>query len=312
MGVVRYRPEDKNRWDNLVQTARNGLFIFERAYMDYHSDRFDDCSALILDGSEVVAGLPATIDGNGEISSHAGLTFGGLIVSSKVRGDAVVEVIERLLESLTSWGGSSLEVRIVPPWLCSYPSQEFEYALWLRGFHLCRRDLSSLLPLGGSIPIKQPRQQGIAKAKAAGITAASADLAGFHTLLEQVLRERHGVAPVHTLAELHLLQSRFPDRLLLRTAHMGSQIVAGTIVYRYPTAWHTQYLAVSDAGRALGALDFLLGSVIDEARSAGARYLSFGTSTTNAGRDLNSGLLFQKEGFGARSIVHDFWRGPLA
>ena len=48
-----------------------------------------------------------------------------------------------------------------------------------------------------------------------------------------------------------------------------------------------------------------------EATDAGASWLSFGTSTTDNGRTLNEGLLWQKESFGARSVTHDFLRGTL-
>ena len=34
-------------------------------------------------------------------------------------------------------------------------------------------------------------------------------------------------------------------------------------------------------------------------------FFDFGKSTENDGRDINRGLIEQKEGFGARAIVHD-------
>lgn len=37
-------------------------------------------------------------------------------------------------------------------------------------------------------------------------------------------------------------------------------------------------------------------------------YLDFGISNENDGRYLNLGLIEQKEGFGARTVVHDFYR----
>lgn len=37
------------------------------------------------------------------------------------------------------------------------------------------------------------------------------------------------------------------------------------------------------------------------------KYFDFGISNENNGRFLNRGLIAQKEGFGARTIVHDFY-----
>lgn len=280
--------------------------------MQYHSDRFEDCSCMVLDHRRVVAALPASIDETGKVTSHAGLTFGGLVVGSEVRGNAAIASVDLILEHLRSCGGTELEVRTVPPWFCSYPCQEMEFALWQRGFELSRRDLPSILPLNGELSTRMIKRRNAAKGEKAGLRLGSTSLPAFHLLLSEVLGERHGVAPVHSLAELQLLQSLFPDHILLRTAELDGDVLAGTLIYRYPTAWHTQYLAASQQGREVGALDWVVQHVIDEARTAGAQFLSFGTSTTNDGRELNEGLLFQKEGFGARSIVHDFWSGRLS
>jgi hypothetical protein len=70
-------------------------------------------------------------------------------------------------------------------------------------------------------------------------------------------------------------------------------------------------MAASQEGRKLGALDLIIDQLISDARDAGVPWVSFGTSTTDEGRELNDGLLWQKESFGGRSIAHDFLHGPL-
>ena len=42
-----YTPTDRPAWDEFVRRSRNGVFLFERAYMDYHADRFEDASVII-------------------------------------------------------------------------------------------------------------------------------------------------------------------------------------------------------------------------------------------------------------------------
>ena len=77
---------------------------------------------------------------------------------------------------------------------------------------------------------------------------------------------------------------------------------------------HIQYIAASDEGRALGALDWLFQHIIDHAREhyPNAVYLDFGISTEQQGLVLNEGLIFQKEGFGARGVCYDAYSLPLA
>lgn len=310
--VRRYGPDLAQEWDRLVYNSRNGLFLFRRGYMDYHADRFADMSAMAYVDGDLAAVLPASFDReSGRASSHGGLTFGGVLFRRDLRGDVALRVIDALLDALKSWGASELEVRLLPQFLASYPSAELDYALWRRGFSLVRRDLSSAIPLGDGLPFNSSKKQAIAKAAKAGLAVGEGSFADFHMLLQEVLEARHGVEPVHALAELQLLSSRFPDEILLRSVEKDGHMLAGAVVYRYPKAWHTQYMAASGEGRGMGALDLVIAGLIDEARHAGAPWFSFGTSTTNQGTELNEGLLWQKESFGARSVTHDFMRGTL-
>ena len=310
--IVRYAPEHRAVWDALVDHARNGLFQFRRDYMDYHADRFEDLSGMALLDGEVVALLPASIDRASELAtSHGGLTFGGVVVKRDLRSEVAIGAVDALLDGLRAWGASALEVRLLPQFLASYPSAEIDYALWRRGFVLSRRDLSSALPLHDALPLNSSKKQAVAKARKSGLTVSEGSLAGFHGLLENVLGERHGTVPVHRLDELEQLKAAFPADIILRSVESEGEMLAGILVFRYPAAWHTQYMAASHDGRKLGALDLVIASLIDEARDAGAKWLSFGASTTDGGRQLNDGLLWQKESFGARSVTHDFMRGTL-
>jgi len=310
--VRRYRAELAGEWDRLVQNSRNGLFQFLRGYMDYHADRFEDFSAMAYVGGDLAAVLPASIDHETALaSSHGGLTFGGPLFREDLRGEVALEVIDAMLGALRTWGAKELEVRLIPAFLASYPSAETDYALWRRGFELVRRDLSSALPLDKPLRPNSMRKRALAKGAKAGLQSGLGSISQFHGLVTTVLATRHGVEPVHSCKELELLQDRFPEHILLRTVQQDGEMLAGILVYRYPTAWHTQYIAVSDEGRTAGALDVVIAGLIEEASTDGAAWLSFGTSTTHGGRELNEGLLRQKESFGARSVTHDFMRGAL-
>ena len=45
--VSRYTAEDKIEWDRFIATAKNATFLFQRDFMDYHQDRFEDFSLMI-------------------------------------------------------------------------------------------------------------------------------------------------------------------------------------------------------------------------------------------------------------------------
>ena len=60
------------------------------------------------------------------------------------------------------------------------------------------------------------------------------------------------------------------------------------------------------ASREIGALDLLIKTLMDEFTKS-KKYFDFGISTENGGQVLNQGLISQKEGFGGRSVAHQFF-----
>jgi lipid II:glycine glycyltransferase (peptidoglycan interpeptide bridge formation enzyme) len=188
-----------------------------------------------------------------------------------------------------------------------YPCQEDLYTLWCNGAQLIRRDVSTTIDL--EVPLKLPkgRKAQIARAKREGIRVeTSNDFETFIALENSVLTQYHQTQAVHTGAELTLLHSRFPDNIRLLTAIHDNEMIAGVLLFVYDNIVHTQYMASSDYGRANGGLDLIISTIIEEYKS-NKKYLDFGISTEDAGRFLNNGLISQKESFGGRSIVYDFY-----
>ncbi|WP_213786225.1 hypothetical protein [Citrobacter portucalensis] len=56
----------------------------------------------------------------------------------------------------------------------------------------------------------------------------------------------------------------------------------------------------------MGALDGLIDHLVNN-KYGHMRYFDFGMSNEKQGLILNEGLISQKEGFGARTITHDFY-----
>ena len=74
---------------------------------------------------------------------------------------------------------------------------------------------------------------------------------------------------------------------------------------------HSQYIASSDTGHAVNALDMVFEYCIDESTSLGKRYFDFGISNENGGKVLNEGLYTFKSEFGAGGVVHEFYELDL-
>lgn len=310
MPTVRpYVKADANPWDALVACSRNGNLMHRRGYMDYHADRFVDRSLMVEHNGEAVAVFPACIRDH-TVTSHAGLSYAGLITTHALRAESTLAVFEQMGNHYRALGVERILYKAIPHVFHDYPAEEDLYALHRLGARLKRRDLSSVISLQEAFHFTPGRRHAIGKAKKAGVRVLSgAEPEAFHTLLSDVLR-KHDAVPTHSLAELRLLQARFPQQIVLHEARSEDDLLAGVLIYDFGRVVHTQYMAVSEEGRHLDALSFLLAELI-ESTYAKRLHFSFGISTEQEGRVLNGGLIAQKEYFGARAVVHDVYEWPL-
>ena len=84
------------------------------------------------------------------------------------------------------------------------------------------------------------------------------------------------------------------------------KIIAGTTVFESDFVAHSQYISADDSKNTTGSLDFLHNRLITYT-FRNKKYFDFGISNENQGQNINQGLLFWKEGFGARTIVQNFY-----
>ena len=97
MTICRYTPDKAALWDEFVGRSRQGTFLFERAYMDYHQDRFADHSLMVYRKARLFALLPANAT-DGVLWSHQGLTYGGLLTGPEATVEDVVRHILHAME----------------------------------------------------------------------------------------------------------------------------------------------------------------------------------------------------------------------
>lgn len=308
-----YKSKDRVDWDKFLNFAKNSHFMFSRSYMEYHKDKFDDFSLIARDeNQEIVAILPANIN-NRTLYSHQGLSFGGLCIRKNATTRMVLDVFSSMMNFLKSTNlVDDFIYKRMPDFYTTYPSQEDLYALFVLDAKLYRRDVSAVIDCHQPLPISSMRKRHIKKAiKNNLIFFEEEDLFEFWGLLTEVLRQNHGVDPVHSLPEINSLKQNFPDNIKCFSARKDGIIVAGTIIFETSNVAHTQYLANGAMGRDLGALDFLI-NILIEKYSKNKKFISFGISTEDEGTVLNEGLISQKEGFGARTLVHDFYKIRVA
>ncbi len=331
MIVVPYSVNYKGVWDDFVQRAKNGTFLLQRDFMDYHADRFFDCSLLVYDGERTGSDSPAPegkdrlkavfpanwVEEEHTVFSHQGLTYGGLIMEPELTQQEVLDVLQSIMQYYRDMmQARTLVYKPIPYIYSTSPAQEDLYALFRADARLRSRAVSSVISLRNQLRMRTLRQRQAKKALDNGFyieRLGEGDAAGLHEywqLLTDVLLRHHGVRPVHSEEEMALLMERFPREIKVFLVKRDKRTTAGCVVFLNRQVAHIQYIAAGDEGREFGALDLLFRHLITE-RFQQLEYFDFGISTEQGGRVLNGGLIFQKEGFGGRGVCYDSYEVDL-
>ena len=322
--IRRYTPADKQTWDEFVGNSKNATFLLMRDYMDYHADRFSDHSLMFFDSKgKLVAMLP----GNTSVSmqdgkaittfhSHQGLTYGGFILSAKTGANEMMMLFDELISYLKANSFSTLYYKQIPTIYHLCPSQEDEYALWRHNAIIEVCNISATIDLRAMVQPKlaHTKKHRIDTCIQAGYTIHEDDnIDEYWTVLESCLNTRYGAKPVHTLEEMRLLQSKFPNNIRCITVRdADNHIAAGVILYIMNQVAHSQYSCATQQGYSDHAIDYLYYYLKQKfTEHFTVRYLDFGTSNEDRGHYLNSSLIAHKESFGARSVAYKQWKIDL-
>ena len=306
--VKKYQPEHKKQWDEFVVNSKNATFLFQRDFMDYHQDRFDDYSLMIYKDETLFAILPANRNDN-TIFSHQGLSYGGLLLNKIAKFEDVLEAFKVLLKYLNDEGFSNLELKLLPKIYHKLPSDEMDYLLFKTGAQMLRRDVSAVIDMKHPLKISSSnRKRNLKKAKTNHVEVKeSSQLETFFTeILIPNLHEQHKALPVHSVEEITELKTKFPEHIRQFDAYHQNEIIAGVTIFETELVAHAQYISTIESKKEFAGLDAVFDALM-HTFFKNKRYLSFGISNENNGQHINRGLLKWKESFGARVISHDFY-----
>ncbi len=306
--IRRYADDDRETWNDFVMRSKQGTFLFDRRYMDYHRDRFSDYSLLFYKKGKLYALLPANIDGD-TLWSHQGLTYGGLITDTHATTAEVCTLFEELNTFLRSQGIHHVVYKPMPWIYQRLPAEEDLYAIFNRCHaQLMVRNVSSTIEQDRALKWRRIRKYGADKAEKEGIRVVQDDsaYADFWQVLEDNLLSTYQAHPVHRLEEIMKLHRAFPDNIKLYVAYFNDKVLGGTLLYITSQVVHAQYISATPEGKHLHAIDAIFRQILTKDYQS-CRYFDFGISNEDRGRYLNEGLIYQKEGFGGRGVCYDWY-----
>jgi len=275
--------------------------------MDYHSEKFSDYSLLIYKGKKLISLLPANFK-NDQLFSHSGLSYGGFIFDDQSKYKDVVEVFKLTLETLYNNNISKLIYKCIPIIYHQLPTDESKHILFMLNAKLIKTELLSVVKKN-RVSLSKDRNSGLSRGMKNNLIIKEVnDFDDFwNLLLIPNLKLKHNVAPVHSIKEISLLKNKFNNNIRQFNVYYENDLVAGATIFETKTTAHVQYISSNNTKNELGSLDFLFNYLIKNTFSD-KLFFDFGNSNEENGQKLNKGLLYWKEGFGAKSITQDFYK----
>lgn len=307
--IRKYDAGHKDAWNEFVEVSRNATFLFRRDYMDYHSDRFEDCSLMAYRSGKLAAVLPANRVDN-TLYSHQGLTYGGWALAPEgLDTSDIFNLWKTWLSYCAEEGLATVVYKPLPYIYAEMPSQEDLYMLFLAGATLKRVDISTAIDLDSNPGFNTLQKRHLKKLPSdfycevvSGSDAGETE--EFHRILVDCLQQRHSALPVHSLEELRLLMERFPEDILIWCGYTEGRLNAAVCVYETGMCVHCQYIATTIEGRERNVLSGVFNEMIEFYSEEGVRYFDFGISNEGEGRYLNSGLNRQKTSYGGSGVAY--------
>ncbi|MEM9678792.1 MAG: GNAT family N-acetyltransferase [Bacteroidota bacterium] len=276
--------------------------------MEYHSDRFKDMSLLIFKDEELVGILPANKVEN-VVYSHQGLTYGGPILSDNLSLSEIENILNTLNHYLKSENISTLKLKGLPKFYGNDQYHKLAEYLQKSADEIYRSDKVLAIDYSQPFTIHKTKLKHYRKNQDKEFVIREVDdLSTFwNVVLIPRLQEKHKVKPVHTLEEIMLLKSRFPDNIRQFNIYLEDEVLAGITIFDKGKVVKSQYGATTQRGEKERALEFLFLELIYKYKDEGKHFFSMGTVTEDNELGYNKGLLKQKEELGCTEYSQDFY-----
>lgn len=312
--IKEFSPAHSNEWDDFIAGSNNGTMFNLRSFLNYHPEgRFIDRSLLFYKEERLLAVLPAALrpdDDQKILRSHAGASYGGIIVKPDTSLRDTERIIKNLLDYAAASGFGGIEITVPPLVYLQRPSNYYEFLLYQHGFRYRKRELTAvcrLLPDADHTlaQFTPESRRAVRRAQKLGVAVEwSQDYASFYKILASNLQLRHGVTPTHSLDELLWLADKFPKHIHLLASFFEGEMCAGTVFFdACPRTTLAFYISHNPEFQKYRPLNLLFFHAFQHYADRGFDYFDFGTFTNNM--EVNWGLARFKEGYGTQGIFRD-------
>lgn len=292
--LVKYGPNLKNQWDELIRITEPGSVIHKRDFIEYHSDRYEDLSICALNGKTLYAAIPGTRSEN-TWTSHAGLTYGGILSESK-DPEVYIRIIESLKQCLKKMQIS--QIRFTLPSISFSPTTLpiQLYAFSQTGFAIDEVHLNQVITINSTLSNKKQANARSAERKELSFREGADHLSQVFQIIQDNLWFKYKKSTAHSLNELKILMAKFDESIRVYAVLQENTVVAGAITFDSNKIVNIQYLGSTLEGKRLRAQDYLISKIYKINKDL-VKNISFGKSTAGTMAILNTPLYHFKSEF---------------
>jgi hypothetical protein len=307
--IKKYEQNDCKIWNEFIAKAKNATFLFYRNFMEYHSDRFEDFSLLVFEEEKLKAVLPANKKGN-SVYSHQGLTYGGLVFSSKLKAENIELILDEILLFLKQNAIQTFYYKPIPGFYLLEGNSEIDFFLIKRGAVLEQKEMNLAVNLKLPLHISKSKLKHFRRIENLDLDIIEEENFEpfWSIILEPRLLDKFNVKPVHTILEISFLKERFHQNIRQYSVYQKEEIIAGITIFETENVVKSQYGATSKRGEEVRALDFLFINLIQKYKQKGKHFFDMGIVNENNEKGYNTGLLKQKEELGCTVYNQDFYK----
>lgn len=308
-----YQARDESNWNRFVTTEDVPNLLFMRDFMTYHEDRFKDYSLVVYDADALIAICPAH-KVETQLRSHWGLTYGGLHFTKDLNEIERTSIWAKIKVYLTQHGFSSIMVKQVPDFYLEDQTISKEN-LFYSNWQMVHSEPVFAIDYNKALNIHKTKLKHYRRNQNSNFEIERTN--SFSEFWENVLiprlTSRHGVTPVHSLSEISMLASRFPDNIIQYNLRSENEILAGITLFDKGKVIKSQYGATTDKGEKLRALEFLFIHLIYKYQQQEKSFFSMGTiGDKRFAAGFNPGLKKQKEELGCEEFHQHFFTFDLS
>ena len=312
--INRFSKNNYLLWDSFVKNANNGTIFHLRKFLSYHKkSRFIDHSLEFLKNNALFSVFPAAekiFNKKRLLVSHPGASIGSFVISDSLSINDSFGLVKTLVKYAKTNNFDGIKLTLPPIFYSNRASNYIDYSLLKQGFEYLNREVTSTLFLEsdkGDIlkKFRPSHARAVRKSRDAGVEIKITNqIEDFYYILKENLKIRHGVAPTHSLKELHKLIDIFPESINIFGAFYEGKMIAGVLnfIVKEDVAL-AFYISHKEEFQEMRPLNLLFYSIFEWAVKEKIKVYDFGVFTVNG--EPNMGLGRFKENFGASGIFRD-------